>query len=138
MPLIVYGMAHARGFDQIGLFSVAPLGLIYLGVGFVYLFTVGRLLIPEREIATDLSRRYDMRDFISELLVGPETHSAGRTLERLAWGQRYEVRVVGIQRGGVEFVAPGAGSTIERGDVVMVQGETIVDTSGSWAVWMTS
>ncbi|MDX1395880.1 MAG: SLC13 family permease, partial [Gemmatimonadota bacterium] len=46
--LIVVGMAEQRGFDGLGMFSIAPLGLIDLVVGLGYLFTVGPRLLPDR------------------------------------------------------------------------------------------
>ncbi len=122
--LIVYGMAVDRGFGELGMFSIAPLGLIYLGVGFVYLFTLGRLLLPAREVSADLPGRYDVRDFITELEVGHASPAAGRTLEELAWGERYGVRITDIQRGERDIPAPGARRLLQVGDILIAKGET--------------
>ncbi|MFB6240337.1 MAG: SLC13 family permease, partial [Gemmatimonadota bacterium] len=46
--LIVFGIAESRGYDQLSLFTVTPLGIAFVAVGLVYLFTVGRRLLPER------------------------------------------------------------------------------------------
>ncbi len=122
--LIVYGMAESRGFGELDMFSIAPLGLIYLGVGFLYLFTLGRALLPTREVSADLPGRYDVRDFITELEVGPGSPVAGRTLEELAWGERYGVRITDIQRGERDIPAPGARRLLQVGDILIAKGET--------------
>ena len=122
--LIVHGMAESRGFDQLDLFSIAPLGLLYLGVGFVYLFTIGRALLPERDVADDLTRRYDVRDFITELRVREDAPAVGRTLGDLGWGERFGVNILGIQRGEIAIPAPGAHRLVQAGDVLIAQGET--------------
>jgi len=120
--LIVHGIALDSGFDALNMFSIAPLGLIYLGVGFAYLFTVGRRLIPQREQPPDLSGRYDVRRFMTELVVDVDSPSTGQTLGDLGWGERYGVSVLGIERGDRDIPAPGARRTIQPGDVLYVQG----------------
>ncbi|MFG0252606.1 MAG: SLC13 family permease, partial [Phycisphaerales bacterium JB038] len=122
--LIVYGMAEERGFDQLGMFSIAPLGLIYLAVGALYLFTVGRRLLPRREPPPDLSDKYEVRSFLTELKVEEGSPVAGRTLRDLDWGQRYGVTVLGIQRDERSIPAPGATRPIRAGDVLFARGDT--------------
>lgn len=120
--LVVFGMARTRGLDALGMFSIAPLGLIYLAVGFLYLFLVGRRLLPRRERPPDLSGKYDVRRFVTELEVGPGSPAIGRTLADLEWGGRYGVSVLGIERGERDIPAPGARRYIQPGDVLYAQG----------------
>lgn len=120
--LVVHGMAVSRGFDALNMFSIAPLGLIYLGVGLVYLFTVARPLLPRRSQPPDLSGKYDVRRFLTELEVGTDSPANGRTLGALGWGERYGVSVLGIERGERDIPAPGARRYIQPGDVLYVQG----------------
>lgn len=122
--LIVYGMARARGFDDLNMFSIAPLGLIYLAVGLAYLFTVGRTLLPRRHRPPDLSRKYSVRDFVTELEVTPESPAVGRTLREVDWGRIYDVSVLGILRAEREIWAPGARRYVRAGDVLYVRGDT--------------
>lgn len=121
--LIVEGMARSRGFDELGLFSIAPLGLIYLAVGIVYLFTIGRRLLPRRPSPPDLSEKYEVRSFITELRVQSASPVAGRTLGELRWGERYGVSILGIQRETTAIPAPGAHRPIRAGDVLLARGD---------------
>lgn len=120
--LVVHGLAVDAGLDAMSMFSIAPLGLIYLAVGFLYLFTLGRRLIPRREQPPDLSGKYDVRRFLTELVVSADSPSTGRTLGDLGWGERYGVSVLGIERGDRDILAPGARRYIQPGDVLYVQG----------------
>ncbi len=122
--LIVYGMARSRGFDELSMFSIAPLGLVYLAIGFVYMFTVGRGLMPRRDTPPDLSGKYSVRDFVTELEVLPDSPALGRNLRDLGWGERYDVSVIGILRADREIWAPGAGRHIRPRDVLYVRGDT--------------
>ena len=122
--LIVYGMARSRGLDELSMFSIAPLGLVYLAVGLLYLFTLGRRLLPRREAPPELSEKYDVRKFITELRVEEGSPMAGRTLGELRWGERYGVSILGIQRDAGAIPAPGARQAIRPGDILFAQGDT--------------
>ena len=120
--LVVYGMARSRGYDELTMFSIAPLGLIYLAIGLLYLFTVGRALLPRRAGQVDLSRKYDVREFVTELVVTEDTPSAGSTLAAARWGEVYGVSVVGLSRGDRALWGSVARRRLKPGDTLYVQG----------------
>lgn len=120
--LVVHGEAVRRGYDELHMFSITPLGLISLAVGLAYLFTFGRVLLPRRSRPPDLSRKYDVRRFVTELRVPENSPANGRTLAELRWGERYAVTVLGIERGEHDITAPHGDRHIRPGDVLFVQG----------------
>lgn len=119
--LIVYGMARNRGFDDLTMFSISPLGLIYLGVGFLYMFTIGRALLPRRLGEADLSGKYAVREFVTELSVTPDSTGIGKTYTELKWGERYGVSVIGIQRDDRTIWGP-VNRRLRVGDLLYAQG----------------
>ncbi len=120
--LIVYGMAQERGFDDLSMFSIAPLGLIYLAIGLTYLFTVGRALLPRRPRQVDLAEKYEVRSFVAEFEVPEGAEIAGRTLEDLQWPERFGVSILAVGRGDATAWAPRATRVLEPGDLLWVQG----------------
>lgn len=120
--LVVYGMARERGLDELTMFSIAPLGLVYLGIGLAYLLTVGRALLPSRPSQADLTGKYDVREFLTELRVTNATPAAGRTFAEVRWGQEYGVSIVGLQRGTRALWGPVANRRVTPGDVLYAQG----------------
>jgi len=120
--LVVHGEAMRRGFGDLGMFSITPLGLICLAVGLLYLFTVGRALLPRRFRAPDLSSKYDVRRFVTELHVPDDSPANGRSLSQLRWGERYGVTVLDIERDDQRITAPHGDRHIRPGDVLYVQG----------------
>ncbi|MDE2679672.1 MAG: SLC13 family permease, partial [Gemmatimonadota bacterium] len=120
--LVVHGEAMSRGFDELRMFSITPLGLICLAVGLLYLFTAGRVLLPRRIRPPDLSSKYDVRRFVTELHVPEDSPANGRTLAELGWGERYDVTVLDIEREQEEITAPHGDSQIRPGDILYVQG----------------
>ncbi len=120
--LVVHGEAVARGFDDLSMFSIAPLGLICMGVGFLYLFTIGRAQLPRRPQPPDLSKKYKVRQFFTELHVSDNSPARGQSLAQLRWGERYSVSVLGIERGEQDIPAPRGERHIRPGDLLFVQG----------------
>lgn len=122
--LIVYGLAEEHGLHELSMFSIAPLGVIYLAVGLVYLFTFGRHLLPRRPGAGDLAGKYAVREQVTELEVQAESPGAGRSLRELKWREKYEVSILGLRRGGRVIWAPGAERRVLPGDILYAQGGT--------------
>ncbi|MCY3808141.1 MAG: SLC13 family permease [Gemmatimonadetes bacterium] len=127
--LVVHGEAMRRGFDELRMFSITPMGLICLAVGLLYLFTAGRALLPRRTRPPDLSSKYDVRSFVTELHVPDDSPANGQTLAELGWGERYDVQVLDIERSDREVTAPHGDRHIRPGDILYVQGsaERLVD-----------
>lgn len=127
--LVVHGEAMSRGFDELRMFSITPMGLICLAVGLLYLFTAGRALLPRRTRPPDLSSKYDVRRFVTELHVPDDSPANGQTLAELGWGERYDVNVLDIERSDREVTAPHGSHHIRPGDILYVQGsaERLVD-----------
>lgn len=122
--LIVYGMARDRGLDELSMFSIAPLGLVYLAVGLTYLFTVGRALLPRRARQVDLAGKYEVRRFVAELEIAPDSPAAGRTLDEVSWPERFGVTVLAVARGETTAWGPRATRVLEPGDLLWVQGDS--------------
>ena len=120
--LVVHGEAVRRGYDDLGMFSIAPLGLIMLAIGLLYMFTIGRAQMPRRTRPPDLSSKYDVRRFVTELLVTPDSPAEGRSLAELKWGERYGVTVLGIERGEQDITTPRGERHIRPDDILYVQG----------------
>ncbi len=127
--LVVHGEAMRRGFGDLGIFSITPLGLICLAVGLLYLFTAGRILLPRRMLTPDLSARYDVRRFVTKLSVPDDSPVNGQSLSQLKWGERFGVTVLDIERGEEEITAPHGERHIRTDDILVVQGsaESLVE-----------
>ena len=121
--LIVHGEAVALGYNELTMFSIAPLGVIYLVIGTLYLFTAGRRMMPSRERPPDLSSRYGVRRYTAELQVREKSSAVGHTLADLRWRDRFRVTVLGIERDGHATAIPAADQVFMAGDILYAQGE---------------
>jgi di/tricarboxylate transporter len=121
--LLVAGLVLDLGLERIRLFDITPPALVMTAVGLAYLLTVGRWLTPTREAGADLITSYELRDYLTGLVVGPNSPLAGKSLRDANFGQTYGLQVIGIDRGGNRIPFPRGGLVIQAGDVLIVEGK---------------
>lgn len=121
--LLVAGLVLDLGMDRIRLFDITPPALILTAVGIAYLLTIGRWLTPTRETGNDLIASYELRDFLSGLIVGEESPLVGRSLRDTNFASQYGFQVIGIDRGGTRIPFPRGGAVVQAGDVLIVEGK---------------
>ena len=122
--LAVSGTIQRYGQAPFSMFELAPVGLVTLGAGLLYMLTIGRKLLPDRGRADDsLTEQYRMRDYISELLVLPDSKLVGLTLGEARINEQLDLNVIGIIRSeGEKINAPTARERIRRRDSLIVEG----------------
>ncbi|HEV2129751.1 MAG TPA: SLC13 family permease, partial [Longimicrobiaceae bacterium] len=121
--LLVAGLVLDLGLERIRLFDITPPALVLTAVGVLYLLTVGRWLMPTREATTDLVASYELREYLSALVVEENSPLAGRTLRDSRFGEEHGLQVIGIERDGERIHFPRGGTTIHAGDHLLVRGK---------------
>jgi di/tricarboxylate transporter len=121
--LLVAGLVLDLGLERIRIFDITPPALILCGVGIVYLLTVGRWLTPAREAEPDLVSSYELRDFLTGLVVGATSPVAGKSLRESEFASRYGLNVIGIEREGQRIPFPRGGTIVAAGDILIVEGK---------------
>ena len=117
--VIVHNVARNRGLDELSIFSIAPLGLVYLAVGLLYLFTIGRRLLPDRPAAGILGDEVSSRHFTTELRVTERSRSLHREFDGEAWIRRYGLDSATPLRSWYALRGP---ATLAAGDLIAVSG----------------
>lgn len=119
--ILVSSISEQHGLPPFGMFELARLGLVLFAVGGVYLLTAGVRLIPDRRAGTDLAQSYGMGDYLTEILVLPESPAVGRPLRESPLVRDLDLDVLEIQRGGRMLPAPGAETALAAGDLLRVR-----------------
>jgi di/tricarboxylate transporter len=121
--LLVAGLVLELGMDRLTLFQITPPAAVLMGIGVVYLLTVGRWLTPIRQTQADLASAYDLRDYSTALELGEESPLRGKSLGRARFADRYGFEVVAIERRRQRIESPGPETVLEAGDVLLVEGK---------------
>lgn len=119
--ILVSSIAEQHGQPPFGMFEFAPLGLTFFGVGLVYMMTAGVRLIPARRGGDDLAESFGMGEYLTDIVLLPESASVGKTIEESPLVRELNVAVVEVSRGGERVGVPPPDMKLEAGDVLRVR-----------------
>lgn len=120
--LVVSGLMVSSGLKPLTMFELTPVGLPILVVGLVYMFLLGRRLIPDRTGPGGFVERFGMRSYLSEVLILPDSKLAGRTLDESRLARDLDLTVVKVVRGKDQTLQPRDSLMLEAGDVLLIEG----------------
>lgn len=115
------------GLAPFKLFDFTPIGLIILSSSLVYMTFLGRHLLPRyeetlHEDPKDFNREYQLKDYLAELHVLPESPLIGKTIVESRLGEYYDLTVMGVLRDGRMRLGILPNAHIRSGDMLLVKG----------------
>jgi di/tricarboxylate transporter len=133
--LVVSGIMTNLGLAPMGMFELAPVGIPIAIAGLIYMFFIGRRLIPERAPANGLLEQFGVRSYITEVLVLPTSPLVGKSLAEANLGRDLDLAIVRVLREPNNYLWPRRDMTLEAGDVLLVEGARgdvlkVKDTAG--------
>ncbi len=107
------------------LFEFTPVGLPIALIGIIYLAVVGKWLIPDRAVGS-LTEDYRLREYLTEILVTPNSTLMGQLISETGLREQYDVNVLGLVREGQKFLfpadAPTSPGALQSKDILLVEG----------------
>ena len=104
--LIIDGVAQEYDQAPFGMFELTKLGIIYAVIGFVYLLTIGRKLLPERSSLAELLDTSGSREFLTQFQVEPGSALVGKTLTETLLKNYPSAQVLEVKRRGRNLLTP--------------------------------
>ncbi|MDB4491608.1 SLC13 family permease [bacterium] len=98
--------ANGIAYEPFTMFEVSKLGLIYAVIGFVYMLTIGRKLLPTRESMQGEMAQQKKRHFLTQVMVEEDSPLVGKTLVKTLMKEFPEVRILEIRRLGTVMTTP--------------------------------
>lgn len=109
-------------FHPFTMFELTTVGVPIVIVGMLYMLLIGLRMLPRRGGSDSLTEQYQIREYMSEVLVLRDSPLVGKTLSEARVSDELDLTVVGILRGGGGRIAPSAQEVIEAEDLLLVQG----------------
>jgi di/tricarboxylate transporter len=120
--IIVSGMMQNYRLEPMGMFELAPAGIPIAIVGLLYMYFLGRRMIPDRAQAADLTEEFGVRPYLSEIVIQPGSSLAEKTLSEAKVGQALGLTVLRIVREKDHYLVPHGYTVLKPGDVLLVEG----------------
>jgi di/tricarboxylate transporter len=118
--LIVNEIASKAGYN-IGIFELGKLGLVLLAATLVYLLIAQKWIIPSRVPVADLTKRYHMGTYLTELVLTDKSLLVGKNFLEMNIGAEYELTVLQIIRRGKPITTNMRNIVLKAEDILLVQ-----------------
>ncbi|HKP67819.1 MAG TPA: SLC13 family permease [Pyrinomonadaceae bacterium] len=124
--LAVSGAITRYGQEPFSMFELTSVGIVTFSSGLLYMMLIGRRMLPNRGGEDSLTDQYHIREYISEVLVLPNSALVGKTLGEAKLSADLDLQILGIARSGETIASPNPHERIQRRDSLLVEG-TIED-----------
>ena len=119
--ILVDGIARDYGIEPFSLFAIAPLGIIFVIVGGLYLWFIGWRLLPARDTLATLLDATRGREFLIQAAVTEGSSLIGKSgVEALA-GRSRKLKLIEVRRRGRILDGSLDEINLEQGDRLLIR-----------------
>ena len=131
--ILVDGVARKAGLEPFGMFEITGAGAVLCAVGMLYMLTLGKRLLPERDTLSKLLGPRLDRTFMTELRVPQSSPMIGKSISEANLNGGSGLQVLQINRGSNLFSRPEHAFTLQAGDLLIIHGQVkdVVELRGS-------
>lgn len=119
--ILVSGIVEQEGLAPISMFQLTPIGIILLPAGVLYMIFVGVRLLPDRQEEKDLSKKFGMHNYLTEIELLENAASIGKKIMDSALVRELEMDVIAVRRGGNQFILPPGDFMLQPKDILKVR-----------------
>lgn len=119
--ILVSSIAFQHGLKPFGMFEMTPFGFIILSTGILYLLITANRLLPERKEHGDLTTEFQLQDYITEIIVQPESKSVHTEIRNSPLVKDLDLDIIEIHRGEKNKFFPSPYTVIMPNDVLRVR-----------------
>jgi di/tricarboxylate transporter len=119
--ILVSGIAEKSGLEPIGMFEMAPFGIVLLIAGVLYMTFIGIRLLPDRKEEKDLKTKFGVGDYLAEIELLPGQFQSGQRIMDSALVREYEMDILEVSRLGQILSLPPGDFILQVGDMLKVR-----------------
>lgn len=126
--ILVNGIAIDHGLAGFNMFDITLPGLMIAAAGFLYMFFIGRFLLPDRPSFASLLQSGENKKFITQVLVPNDSELIGKKLKNIRSFKGENTEIIDVLRHGDSFMQKNnlipEDLIINAGDRIVVESNT--------------
>ncbi len=119
--ILVSSIVAEHGLRPLGMFEFTTLGIVFFSLGTLYMVLIGVKLIPDRREDSDLTQSFRMNDYLTDIVVLPESKSIGKKIIDSHLVKELDLVVLYVVRNGQRLLRPVRTIFLEPNDVLRVR-----------------
>ncbi|MDJ0745457.1 MAG: SLC13 family permease [Xenococcaceae cyanobacterium MO_167.B27] len=122
--ILASGLSEKLGYGDFKMFQFTTLGAIVFAIGLLYLAVFSPRILPNRKKPRNgsISQGYELDDYVTEIIVSPNSTLIGQTLRQSEIQRKFDVDVLELIHKGTHFPQPIADKVMSAGDILIVRG----------------
>ncbi|MCQ4346332.1 SLC13 family permease [Pseudomonas stutzeri] len=121
--ILVDGVARKAGLEPFGIFEITGAGLFLAAAGMLYMLTIGKRLLPERDTLSKQLRPDLDRTFVSELRVPAGSPVIGKSIGEANLNGGSGLQVLQVSRADAQISRPDHHFVLQAGDLLVLHGQ---------------
>jgi len=118
--ILVSGIAQKAGLPAFGVFEMSAMGLIFLAVGTIYMLTIGKWLLPDRESKSGLSDTMDLGNYVVEISITKEYEKLQESISSQKIFKSGNIKALQIVRENGNKIKVYPNTPVLSGDVIRI------------------
>jgi di/tricarboxylate transporter len=119
--IIVSSVAVQHGLPALGMFEFTKMGLVFFAAGLVYMAVVGVRLIPLKKTETDLTKKYQMNDYLTDIVLLGNAKSIGKRVADSPLIKELDIDILEVIRNGRRLHVPVSDIVLMENDLLRVR-----------------
>ncbi len=119
--ILVSGVAAENNLEPFSMFEMTKLGLVFFGVGLLYMMLIGIRLIPDRGEDDGLMKKFGMGDYLTEIVLLATAPSAGKIIRESPLVKKLDIDILEVKKQGQTYIMPSGDVLLEAGDILKVR-----------------
>ncbi len=119
--LLVSSIAVQHGLPALNMFEFTKMGLVFFAVGIIYMALFGVRIIPDRSADGELIDKYQMHDYITDIILMPNAKSIGMRVADSPLVKELEIDILEVIRNGQRLLVPVSDIVLQENDLLRVR-----------------
>ena len=119
--ILVSGVAAENNLEPFSMFEMTKMGLVFFGVGLLYMMLIGIRLIPDRGEDDGLMKKFGMGDYLTEIVLLANAPSAGKIIRESPLVKKLDIDILEVKKQGQTYIMPSGDLLLEQGDILKVR-----------------
>ncbi len=119
--ILVSGIAKQNGMVPFKMFDFAPMGLVFVLAGSLFMIFIGQRLLPSRSVDTEDDLEDSLIDYLAEIEILENSDLANKSILSSALVKELEMEILELRRNATSMNLPQGDTTLLVGDILKVR-----------------